>query len=306
MAIINMKQTCEKNGITSFSRTRGGWMKMVEGIDKTKKGGYSFIGDNFYKVGNFETNIPNGLYLDQSTAVTNDEKNLTMNLFKINDGTVTLIKSIPKTSGWATKLWDDVDKYFHETTPVTAQDIINTIKEMTTDENIIEDVISRLYAEKSDERCYEFKNWYEVKSILCDIGCYLLPIKTVEEIGKSDLHKDEYVFKYDAKPNKYAYNKWMTTAINLHHKIVIDENTHVDYRSITPTTFRTKQFQKEIKTKDFVNYIVRTAPNNTGYHNRVVVTLFYYEKNTVCIREFEYFIDRYKFAQVDDEFLDDY
>ena len=88
MVVINMTQTCKENGIDSFSRTRGGWMKQVEGLDKTQSNGYSFIGSNFVKVGNFKTNIMNGLYLDQSTSLVDNRKVFTMNLFDIHDGEV--------------------------------------------------------------------------------------------------------------------------------------------------------------------------------------------------------------------------
>ena len=294
-----MTETCKANGISEFGRTRGGWMKMVEGIDKTQKGGYSFIGDNFFKAGNFKTNFPNGIYLDQST---DKEKNLTMNLFSIENGNVTLIKSVPKTNGWAENLWDDVDNYFHTKTEVTSQDIINTIKEMTEDPDIIEDVITKLSAEKSESH-YAFKNWYEVKSILYDMECFQLPIETIETFVEKLITRDTYIFKCKPLCSVYPYRKYITASAKVLYKLDITENTPIDYRKITPTTFRSKHFQNEIKTKQHPQYIARTIPNATGYHNGIEVTIFYVEDNTLCIREFSYYIDTYKAGQIGDEIL---
>ena len=93
-----MTETCKANDITSFSRTRGGWMKLVEGYDKSQYGGYRFVGSNFIKVGNYDVDINNGLYLDCSKHFDKETNTKTeiMNLFKIHDGEVTLLKTIPK------------------------------------------------------------------------------------------------------------------------------------------------------------------------------------------------------------------
>ena len=296
-----MTETCKANGIHEFSRTRGGWMKMVEGIDKSKKGGYSFIGDNFFKVGNFKTNLPNGIYLDQSTSVENGNKILTMNLFKIENGTVELLDSVPKANGWAEDLWSKVDGYFHQQTEITSQDIVNTITDITTDAGILEDVILKLQEKLSEGKHREFKNWYEVKSYLSDMECFTLPIATIEKYVIPKYHtEDTYIFKCDEL--SYQYRRYITAFANLIAEKPITEETPIDYRKITPTTFRSDFFKNEIKNAD-AQYLARTTPNNTGYHNNITVTIFYFQDGILCIREFRYFFDPYKANQTGDEFI---
>ena len=142
-----MKKTCEKSGIHEFSRTRGGWMKIVEGYDKSQYGGYRFVGSNFVKVGNFDSDLPNGLYLDQSTSVVDDEKVLTMNLFKITDGEVELLATTPKDKGWAYKLEGAVEDFFAND-ETTALDVLNTIRDMTCNRDVLHEVGRELLKEE--------------------------------------------------------------------------------------------------------------------------------------------------------------
>lgn len=294
-----MKQTCEANGIHEFSRTRGGWMKLVEGIDKSQKGAYSFIGDNFTKVGNFKSNLRNGLYLDQSTSVDDGDKVLTMNLFAIQDGDVTLLKSVPKASGWEIDLWDKADDYFHSSEEVTAMDIVNTIKEMTDNDDIISEVITLLNNQQAENNHYPFKNWYEVKSILSDIECTAMPFKFVENHISDVITEDTYIFKLDIA---YRFKKHITAFCKLYWDVEITEETTIDFKNITTTTFKSPFFQNTLKTKESV-YYARTIPNYTGYHNGIAVTIFYYEDNVLCIREFSYYFDTYKRNQIGNEFI---
>lgn len=154
MAVINMTKTCKANGITSFSRTRGGWMKIVEGYDKSQYGGYRFVGSNFVKVGNYDVDLSNGLYLDCSKPVIDGEKTEIMNLFKIEDGNVTLLNTIPKaTKGWAYTFEDDVNDYFANE-GVTALDVLNVIRDMTCNKDILHEVARELSKDMRDGRCW--------------------------------------------------------------------------------------------------------------------------------------------------------
>ena len=147
---INFTKTCKNNGITQFSRTRGGWMKLVEGYDTTKYGGYRFIGDNFVKVGNFETDLTNGLYLDCSKHYNKEDEHVVeiMNLFDVKDGNVTLLNTIPKvTKGWANKFEGTVEDYF-KTNEVTTEEIIEQIRNMTCNRETLQEVGRTLLKEE--------------------------------------------------------------------------------------------------------------------------------------------------------------
>lgn len=148
MATINMTQTCKQNGIDSFSRTRGGWMKLVEGYDNTQYGGYRFVGSNFVKVGNYDTELSNGLYLDCSKPLIDGEKQEIMNLFSIKDGEVELLDTIPKsTRGWANTFEKTVIEYFVGE-GITSLEILETVKDMTCNRDVLHDVGRALLKEE--------------------------------------------------------------------------------------------------------------------------------------------------------------
>ena len=117
------------------------------------------------------------------------------------------------------------------------------------------------------------------------------------------INEDTYLFKCHELASTHKYIRRITTSVNLLNDAEITEETLIDYRRITPTTFRSKFFQNEIRTKEKVQYIARTIPNRTGYHNGIEVTIFYFENNTLSIREFSYFIDTYKLDQIGDEVI---
>ena len=159
-----------------------------------------------------------------------------------------LLKSVPKTNGWAEELWDEVDNYFHTYNEVTSQDIINTIKQMTDSQDIIDDVINKLSQDRK-ESLYAFKNWWEVKSILSDIECIALHVSYIDKRANDLITEDTYLFKCDELSSRHRYRRKITTAIKILHDVDITEETLIDYRKITPTAFRSKFFQNEIKSK---------------------------------------------------------
>lgn len=290
MTVINMTQTCKANGITSFSRTRGGWMKQVEGLDKQHSNGYSFVGSNFVKVGNFNTNIMNGLYLDQSTSIVDNHKVFTMNLFKIINGNVELLKTVPKTNGWALELWDEVEDYFKSET-ITAQEIVNTIREMTSNETLIEEAIDILQFDAREiESPYPFKNWFEVRSYLAEMECQNLNYgaRIIEEMEVDYVIPSNYGLKYEDR-------EIITKVLNLMNDITINEETLIDCKSIRPKTIKKEFFQLPFQMHDSF-YIAHTTPNATGYHNGNIVIMFYYDKtdDVVVIRHFSYYFSTNK------------
>lgn len=293
MAVINMKKICEKNGINTFSRTRGGWMKQVEGLDKQHSNGYSFVGSTFVKVGNFKSSILNGLYLDQSTSVVDNEKVLTMNLFDIHDGEVKLLKTVPKDDGWAIELWDEVEKYFKSTKETNPQDIVNTIRELTDNDPIlIDEVIDILqFDAKKEVSSYPFKNWFEVRSYLAEMECHPVFPELVEDKEVDYIISSEYGLKYEDRTI-------ITKMLNILEGITINENTNIDIKSVEPRSIKRNIFTLPFQAhKSF--FIAHTTPNATGYHNGNIVIMFYYDKmsNVVVIRHFRYYFDTCKAFQ---------
>lgn len=296
MAVLNMTKTCKKSGITSFSRTRGGWMKRIEGLDKQHSNGYSFVGSNFIKVGNFNTNIMNGLYLDQSTSIIDNRKVFTMNLFKIIDGEVELLKTTPKTNGWAMEFWDEVENYF-KSESINAQEIVNMIHELTNNPELINEVIDILKFNPREESPYTFRNWHEVKSYLSYMKCYTTPVKMLTKIleDENNPYYPEFIFKHDAIP--YKFRKLMCAEMKILNTPITEE-TFIDCKQIQPTVIKHETFQEMIELYEPF-YLVKSLPNNTGYHNKVGVWIYYMDDDTFIIRHFNYFVDpKYMWDQI--------
>lgn len=265
-------------------------MKLVEGIDKSKKGGYSFVGDNFFKVGNFESNLPSGLYLDQSTSVVDGEKVLTMNLFKIEKGEVELVNTTPKSNGWAYRLWDDVDEYFNDG-GVSCDDLMSAIDELTTDTNLIDELIEKLTIRQAKEdRPYEFRNWWEVLSHLVDADVWHTPIHMLDKLPEPS----SYIVAHGIKSH---IRKYITKQLSLVAKdeddCEIDENTPVDFKEGNARIIASESFKRMLKFYE-AYYLVTTRPNYTGYHNQLQVVVFWYDDGTVYIRSFTYFVNPQK------------
>jgi len=204
MTTINFTKQCQEQGITTFSRTRGGWMKLVEGYDNTEYGGYRFIGSKFIKVGNYDTEIPNGLYLDCSKHFDkeNEKVNEIINLFSITDGEITLLNTIPKsTDKWANTLESDVKTYF-STESVTSVDILNTIHEMTCNKEILHEVAMELSKNNRNGKVWLNKSHFGafMQHACVYNGNYYLKTEEVQkkavELYQNDYEADGY-FNYE-------------------------------------------------------------------------------------------------------------
>jgi hypothetical protein len=94
-------------------RYNGGWVKTIEGIDKTKNNGFSLIGKfldpvDFYNVG--------GLYLDCDVQGSRKHQEKNYRLFTINeDGEIVILQEIVDgKQGWAIELWDTIEKFLNK------------------------------------------------------------------------------------------------------------------------------------------------------------------------------------------------
>lgn len=149
MVLINFKQQC---GIPTFSRARKGWAKKISGLNKEHPNGYSLEGE-FVSLGNFNTNLTDGIYIDCSKKANEDgEVEKTYHLFTVSDGNIELIQTESDCKGWAVKFWDNIDDYLNKD-GLTAQALINMLKERTTDKELLKEVAQTLL-EKEQEKCY--------------------------------------------------------------------------------------------------------------------------------------------------------
>jgi hypothetical protein len=140
MAIVNFKQECN---IPTFSRARKGWAKHITGLDKTKTNGYSFEGD-FVSLGNFDTNLLNGVYLDCSkSADENGEIIKTYHIFSVEDGEISLLQTVEDCKGWAVKCWDSIDAYLNRE-GITSKELFNQVIEKTSDKKVLEGLIAEI------------------------------------------------------------------------------------------------------------------------------------------------------------------
>ena len=140
MVLINFKKDC---GIPTFSRARKGWAKKISGLNKEHPNGYSLEGE-FVTLGNFDTNLTDGIYLDCSKKANDDgEVEKTYHLFTVTDGKIQLLQTESDCKGWAVKFWDNIEAYLNQD-GLTAQALINMLKERTTDKELLKEVAQTL------------------------------------------------------------------------------------------------------------------------------------------------------------------
>ncbi|MDL2271016.1 hypothetical protein LJC03_04340 [Methanobrevibacter sp. OttesenSCG-928-I08] len=89
-------------------RSVGGWLKTVNGIDKSVTNGYSIEGE-FIKSGDYKEEISNGLYLDCNKEGKKAKPRQDFRLIRVKDGKLTLIDQVyDGKKNWAVDLWDSI------------------------------------------------------------------------------------------------------------------------------------------------------------------------------------------------------
>lgn len=170
MVLINFKQEC---GIPTFSRARKGWAKRITGLDKQHSNGYSFQGD-FVNLGNFDTNLVDGIYLDCSKKADDEGEVIkTYHIFTCEDGKIELLKTVEDGKGWAVQCWDVIDDYFNRD-GITSQELMNQILEKTQDKEVLKGLIDEIQEKiyGVDGASYTiFYNEYHQKGIMKQM-CY--------------------------------------------------------------------------------------------------------------------------------------
>lgn len=118
------------------------WVKVVEGLDKSQRGGYSIIG-NFTK----DTDLKNGLYLGVDKGSYDYYC-----LFKITNDKVEIIKIFENDKkSWARQFWSEIEENLDQT---LAEKLFNEVVDTTTnldDLRELRDLLNKKIKEKARE-----------------------------------------------------------------------------------------------------------------------------------------------------------
>lgn len=323
MVLINFKQQC---GIPTFSRARKGWAKRITGLNKEHSNGYSFQGD-FVNLGNFDTNLVNGIYLDCSKSVgENDEVIKTYHIFTCEDGEINLLKTVEDGKGWAVQCWDVIDDYLNKD-GITAQELMNQILEKTSDKTVFKDLIQELqhqvYDADADGRVTFFYNEYHQKGIMkqmcyqeyCEYTyrhfCRTLGetgkdektiYETLREKGDANLniqkHHNDNLFKKDLEcifNGFWMFDKSRKESLDL-EKVWTGE-IPIIYRKIDGELFMNRAFINKQAMFNMQNcarmcfYFDREVRTNNTNHKHTFLVRYNHEENIVEVEHFYHYRD---------------
>ncbi len=133
-------------------RRCGGWLKTVEGLDKSVTNGYSIIGD-FIKAGDYKEEIPNGLYLDCNKEGKKSKPKQDLRLLRLQDGDLTLLDQVyDGKKNWAVDLWDSIGEELNANYKQDeAEKLTSLILDKTgKDKKLINDIINNLSLKVED------------------------------------------------------------------------------------------------------------------------------------------------------------
>lgn len=92
---------------STVTRYNGGWVKRVDGLDKTVATGYSILGP-FMRDG-ADVYVEGGLYLDCSIGGSRRNQEKTYHLFRVVAGPDVELLSTVRGRDWAVALWPHID-----------------------------------------------------------------------------------------------------------------------------------------------------------------------------------------------------
>ena len=283
--IMNFKQ---QGNIETFSRSRGGWCKKVTGVDKTQRGGYSILGE-FIKLGNFDTYLTDGVYLDVSKSGRGKEKpDITYHLFRVDSGEITLLKKLENPENdWTLEFWDLIEKELNGN-KVTPQSLLNLIHEKTDDKEVIDEFIHLLTNETLHR---PFMNHIELKAYMYDIPC--LNIFDYKEFFH-DEYDGEINWSYkdldvDKRKVNTIFESWFKG-----DAFELGKSISVDVKEINNFDIKSFEFRRSVRKlfgDDAGIYFTRRGNNAVGSPNRVIVVMcgFNSEDNVFVVRHFDYY-----------------
>ena len=295
-----MTKYCKEHNIESFSRNRGGWFKEIERFDKyhPKGGGWCFVGSKFTKVGNFDSKIKNGLYIDCSKKEVDGKVQETINLFEVDGETIKLLETKPKAPKWAYEFYDIVEKWFSKEDN-TVQKIIDAIDNISDDKEKIREAFEQII--KNDG----FRNKYEVLSILQSNNVAPIHWTLVEKYAE-DEHKLLTRDKVQKYKGGYALSDDDLNAIGFCAVEWYDidlKNCKVVAESIEPWEIRTQKFYEHLEAlgdteennwgKTVGYYYANKRHNRNGVDNRynILFMTCCKETNTIYLKYCDIWVD---------------
>ena len=141
--IFSMEEKFDENELF-WSRYNGGWMKTVTGLDKSKKNGYSLIGE-FVDAGRTKNDYSAGLYVNCNIDGSRKNQRRIVQLLKLDeDGTLTLLKEI-KDGGrtWAVEFWELIEENLDAPVKMGVGEILQLVKD-NLDDKQTEQLIKKL------------------------------------------------------------------------------------------------------------------------------------------------------------------
>lgn len=136
--IFSMEKKFEENEYF-WSRYNGGWAKRVTGLDKSKKNGFSLLGD-FVDAGATKNDYEPGLYINCNIHGSRKNQRKTIQLLKLNeDGSLDLLKEeedLGRT--WAVEFWDLIEENLEEEVKMSVDEILLLIKKNLNDAQVDE------------------------------------------------------------------------------------------------------------------------------------------------------------------------
>lgn len=296
--IVNMTKYCKEHHIESFSRNRGGWFKEIERFDRfhPKGGGWAFIGSKFTKVGNFDSKIKNGLYIDCSKKEIDGKVKETINLFEVDGETIKLLQTEPKSPKWAYKFYDIVEKWFNQEDN-TVQKIIDAINDISDDKEKIREAFEQLL---QNDR---FSNTHEVIGYLHKYNLESVPsvdfVKKYSEHNITSTMAQKYKGGYSLADEDLDFIEVVATHL---YDINIDD-CKIIADSIEPHQLKMKSFYDDLEEigdtektnwgKTVGYYFANKRHNRNGVDNRynILIVTANKETNTIYLKYCDIWVD---------------
>lgn len=139
-----MKEKFDENDLF-WSRYNGGWMKKVTGLDKSKKNGFSLIGD-FVDAGTTKNDYEAGLYINCNIAGSRKNQEKIIQLLKLNDdGSLELLKEAENLGRtWAVEFWELIETNLETPVKMSVDEILELVKD-NLDESEIDELFNKLH-----------------------------------------------------------------------------------------------------------------------------------------------------------------
>lgn len=216
---MKIEKIIEKAGLEKFD-----WTKLVIGLDKSKQGGYSILG-NFTK----DTDLQDGLYLSVDKGSYDYYC-----LYKVTDDDLNIIKIFENDKkSWARQFWSDIEENLDLSMGET---LFNEVVEKISDVEDLKELVKRLNY-KIEEKENKFNEKF-------DLNYYF----NVKDLNSSDLegieeeHEDEFkqIEKLNGERKEIEKNKALIVYgyMKKFSFMKIQENYEIDFRECDSDDFR--------------------------------------------------------------------